>query len=113
MAATPSSDAVARLADFLAIPSVSGEPAHRADMRRAAEWVAAELDFAGGRVVESDGHPVVLGESAYGVRVGCFRPPSVPDGVSRLRLTARANLTDDALAQVATALGAVAEQLQP
>ena len=62
MAATPSSDAVARLADFLAIPSVSGEPAHRADMRRAAEWVAAELDFAGGRVVESDGHPVVLGE---------------------------------------------------
>ena len=29
-----------------------------------------------------------------GVRVGCFRPPSVPDGVSRLRLAARADLTD-------------------
>lgn len=29
-----------------------------------------------------------------GVRVGCFRPPSVPDGRSRLRLTARADLTD-------------------
>ncbi|NIJ13551.1 8-amino-7-oxononanoate synthase [Saccharomonospora amisosensis] len=29
-----------------------------------------------------------------GVRVGCFRPPSVPDGVSRLRLTARADLTE-------------------
>ncbi|WP_370873948.1 8-amino-7-oxononanoate synthase [Arthrobacter bambusae] len=28
-----------------------------------------------------------------GVLVGCFRPPSVPDGVSRLRLTARATLT--------------------
>lgn len=27
-----------------------------------------------------------------GVLVGCFRPPSVPDGVSRLRLTARANV---------------------
>ncbi|MFQ4149279.1 aminotransferase class I/II-fold pyridoxal phosphate-dependent enzyme [Arthrobacter sp. LAPM80] len=27
-----------------------------------------------------------------GVSVGCFRPPSVPDGVSRLRLTARADL---------------------
>ena len=29
-----------------------------------------------------------------GVWVGCFRPPSVPDKVSRLRLTARADLTD-------------------
>jgi 8-amino-7-oxononanoate synthase len=31
---------------------------------------------------------------AAGLLVGCFRPPSVPDGVSRLRLTARADLTD-------------------
>lgn len=30
---------------------------------------------------------------SQGVSVGCFRPPSVPDGVSRLRVTARANLT--------------------
>ena len=30
---------------------------------------------------------------ARGVSVGCFRPPSVPVGTSRLRLTARANLT--------------------
>ncbi|MCE7079063.1 8-amino-7-oxononanoate synthase [Streptomyces sp. ST2-7A] len=29
-----------------------------------------------------------------GVAVGCFRPPSVPDGISRLRLTARADLSD-------------------
>lgn len=29
-----------------------------------------------------------------GIRVGCFRPPSVPDGISRLRLTARADLTE-------------------
>ena len=28
-----------------------------------------------------------------GVRIGAFRPPSVPDGISRLRLTARADLT--------------------
>ncbi|MFF0629241.1 8-amino-7-oxononanoate synthase [Streptomyces sp. NPDC004296] len=37
---------------------------------------------------------------AAGLAVGCFRPPSVPDGISRLRLTARADLTD---AQISTA----------
>lgn len=35
-----------------------------------------------------------------GVRVGCFRPPSVPDDRSRLRLTARASLTDAEVARV-------------
>ncbi|MBO0656069.1 8-amino-7-oxononanoate synthase [Streptomyces triculaminicus] len=36
-----------------------------------------------------------------GLAVGCFRPPSVPDGISRLRLTARADLTDERIAQAA------------
>jgi 8-amino-7-oxononanoate synthase len=61
---------------------------------------------------------VILGEPAravdaaaeclrYGVRVGCFRPPSVPAGTSRLRLTAHAALTDADLEQVAQVLAAV------
>ena len=33
-----------------------------------------------------------------GLRVGCFRPPSVPAGTARLRLTARADLSDAELA---------------
>jgi len=36
--------------------------------------------------------------AAEGVAVGCFRPPSVPDGSSCLRLTARADLTPDQVA---------------
>jgi len=62
MAVTPSSEVLGRLAAFLAIPSISLEPAHAADMRRAADWVAGELAFANGRVVETVGHPAVLGE---------------------------------------------------
>lgn len=53
--------------------------------------------------------PVILGEPEValaaaadclhrGVRVGCFRPPAVPAGTSRLRLTARASLTDEEMA---------------
>jgi 8-amino-7-oxononanoate synthase len=42
--------------------------------------------------------------AALGVRVGCFRPPSVPDGRSRIRLTARADLTDADLRRARAAL---------
>ncbi len=44
-----------------------------------------------------------------GVRVGCFRPPSVPDGQSRLRLTARADLSDADLDRARTAFAALAK----
>ncbi|WP_324192656.1 8-amino-7-oxononanoate synthase [Nocardia transvalensis] len=44
---------------------------------------------------------------ARGLSVGCFRPPSVPEGTSRLRLTARADLTDAEMATIATVLGDV------
>jgi acetylornithine deacetylase/succinyl-diaminopimelate desuccinylase-like protein len=60
MAATRSSEAVAGLVELLAIPSISLDPAHAADMRRAADWVASQLAFAGGRVVETGGHPAVV-----------------------------------------------------
>ena len=36
-----------------------------------------------------------------GVRVGCFRPPSVPEGGSSLRLTARADLTGAEISRAA------------
>ncbi|KUI34047.1 8-amino-7-oxononanoate synthase [Mycobacterium sp. IS-1590] len=42
-----------------------------------------------------------------GVRVGCFRPPTVPAGTSRLRLTARASLTDDEMRSASEVLADV------
>ncbi|MFI5541691.1 8-amino-7-oxononanoate synthase [Nocardia sp. NPDC051900] len=47
---------------------------------------------------------------AHGLDVGCFRPPTVPEGTSRLRLTARANLTPAELDSIATVLGEVLAQ---
>jgi 8-amino-7-oxononanoate synthase len=36
--------------------------------------------------------------ASHGVRIGCFRPPSTPDGIARIRVTAHANLTDEDVA---------------
>ena len=53
------------LVAFASIPSVSTDPAYAAEIRRAAEWVAARMRQAGLRTValhETGGHPVVTGE---------------------------------------------------
>ena len=49
------------LAEFVAVPSVSRDASHDT-MLAAAQWLAGQLTFAGGRVAETDGHPVVRGE---------------------------------------------------
>jgi 8-amino-7-oxononanoate synthase len=40
----------------------------------------------------------VAAAASQGLRIGCFRPPSTPDGISRLRLTAHAHHTDEEVA---------------
>jgi 8-amino-7-oxononanoate synthase len=45
-----------------------------------------------------------------GVQVGCFRPPSVPDGISRLRITTSAGLDDADWARAASVLGQVVKE---
>jgi 8-amino-7-oxononanoate synthase len=46
-----------------------------------------------------------------GVRIGCFRPPSVPDGISRLRLTARATLSSAEIEDSCAVLRGILEEL--
>jgi len=53
------------LLEILRIPSISADPAYAGDVRRAAEWVAQNLQAAGAehvRLEETAGHPIVYGE---------------------------------------------------
>lgn len=56
---------LAELIDFVRIPSVSAKPENIADVRRAADWVAARLTTAGlehAEVLPTAGHPVVCAD---------------------------------------------------
>ena len=61
----PSFDSlVAELAELIAIPSVSADPAHQADVTAAAGWVADRVRRAGGSadVIPWGERPLVVGE---------------------------------------------------
>jgi 8-amino-7-oxononanoate synthase len=98
-----------------ALKVLKNEPERAAAVRERADRLAA---IAGVPRSESAVVSVVLGDPdtavgaasearTQGVHVGCFRPPSVPAGTSRLRLTARATLTDDELDRVEQVLGSI------
>jgi 8-amino-7-oxononanoate synthase len=108
LAPAAAAGALAALSVLRAEPELAGR------VRARAREIAAGLGAAGLPVTDPQGAvvSVLVGDPgraveaaallrADGLRVGCFRPPSVPDGISRLRLTARADLTD---AEVARAM---------
>ena len=65
------------LSAFLRIPSVSADPAHQDDVRRAAEWVCGFVRAAGGtcELVDGGGRPLVVGELP--ASIGASAAPTV------------------------------------
>ena len=99
-----------------ALGVLRAEPGRAEAVRRLARDLAAALAATGHPVTTPQGAvvSVLVGDPgraleaaarlrAAGIQVGCFRPPSVPDGVSRLRFTVRADLADADVARAAEA----------
>lgn len=110
-------------AALAALTALKAEPELATKVTEAAGNLAMQLKSAGFRVGLPDAAVISVQapspEAAVawagacadqGVRVGCFRPPSVPDGISRLRLTARADLTE---ADVDRAVGVITAAAPP
>jgi len=116
--APPCAGAALAALDLVAAEPGLGARARASAVRLAA--IAADLGLCV-RAPDAAVLAVTVGESAqavraqqicaaYGVRVGCFRPPSVPNGRACLRLAGRASLTDGDFAAAERALSAVRGQ---
>ncbi|MFH0517748.1 8-amino-7-oxononanoate synthase [Streptomyces sp. M41] len=94
------------------------EPERAARARRVAGELHTRLTAAGLEAVRPDAAVVSVRAPspeqavawaadcrAAGLAVGCFRPPSVPDGISRLRLTARADLSEGQIERAVQVIG--------
>jgi 8-amino-7-oxononanoate synthase len=100
---------------------VAGEPDRRETLRRLSARLRMRLIEAGLDVPCGTSHiiPVLIGENeramqmaralqALGFDVRAIRPPSVPAGTARLRLTVNAGLDDEIVDRFAAALGMLA-----
>ncbi|MFI0808634.1 8-amino-7-oxononanoate synthase [Streptomyces echinatus] len=105
-------------AALAALRLLEREPERAARAREVAAELHARLTAAGLEAVRPDAAVVSVRapspEQAVrwaadcrsaGLAVGCFRPPSVPDGISRLRLTARADLSGAEIERAVRVIG--------
>ncbi|OWA02916.1 8-amino-7-oxononanoate synthase [Streptomyces sp. CS159] len=105
-------------AALAALRLLGREPERAARARAVAAELHARLNAAGLDAVRPDAAVVSVRAPspeeavrwaadcrAAGLSVGCFRPPSVPDGISRLRLTARGDLSGDQIERAVRVIG--------
>ncbi|MEU6599418.1 8-amino-7-oxononanoate synthase [Streptomyces flaveolus] len=105
-------------AALAALRLLEREPERAARAREVAAELHARLTAAGLEAVRPDAAVVSVRAPspeqavrwaadcrAAGLAVGCFRPPSVPDGISRLRLTARADLSGAEIERAVRVIG--------
>lgn len=81
---------------------------------RAAGWTVHPHDAAVASIMVGRSQDALVAQqvcAGAGVDVGCFRPPSVPDGVARLRMTGHADLSNADLAAIEDALRRAREQV--
>lgn len=114
------------LADALdaSLTLIDEEPERRARLRALARDLRTKLAAAG--VAVPDGRsqiiPILVGDNtralalaarleARGFDVRAIRPPSVPPGTARLRVSVNAGLTDDVLDRFAAALSEVSQEV--
>ncbi|MEU2440397.1 8-amino-7-oxononanoate synthase [Streptomyces rubradiris] len=105
-------------AALAALRLLEREPERAARAREVAAELHARLTAAGLEAVRPDAAVVSVRAPSperavrwaadcrsAGLAVGCFRPPSVPDGISRLRLTARADLSGAEIERAVRVIG--------
>lgn len=111
LAPAPTAAALAAVHRVHRDPDLARRVRNRADVlyRLGVEcgWTAQPPEAAVVSLVVGDPDQAVAAQrvcAEHGVDVGCFRPPSVPDGLARLRLTAHAGLADADVDRIRIAL---------
>ncbi len=98
---------------------VSDEPQRRSTLRSRSRYLRTALRTQGLNVADGDSHivPIVIGENDRAIAVAAalqdegfdvraIRPPTVPEGTARLRVSVNTMLSEDTLDRFVAALGA-------